>query len=462
MVAYIITLALSAPALAGPVQGDSPRPALSKEPAKAPAKPKAKPATSKKAPAKPKAKPSSRPNKPTAKPTARPAKPTAKPNAKPAPRPTGRPSSTGSSTSRPSTSRPNTSRPTASSPYTSRPMARPAASGMPAAQQPQQGPRVPTHPIDRAERPSELNGLPAQGDRAVHTSGDRGREGIGAGTRPYEGRPPRNDPNQASDVRHARPHPSAVHSHSHAWHPVPHHHHYRGWYTRWYCHPWWRFTYSTTVVVSFGFTPYAWHDWWIPPHRAGWGWVGGGWSYGLWLPGYWQPVAVAPMGYAYVPGWWQGDLYVDGYYRVDNRDGWVWVQGAYLDDGAFESGTWMPEEEVPDGYVWEGGLFDGEQWVDGFWRPGQRVGFAWVGSAYDEEGLYRAGYWLPLTDRPGQVWIPGWFDGNTWVEGQWVSGSEYDDVDRGWTPEPEQEAGWDATSRPVPEERPLALPVDPE
>ena len=68
----------------------------------------------------------------------------------------------------------------------------------------------------------------------------------------------------------------------------------------------------------------------------------------------------------------------------------------------------------------------------------------------------------PAPEPPsGMVWIPGWFDGTEWVEGEWVSQEEYDKADpEKWEPEP----GWDEQSEkdPLPEsdELPPALPYD--
>ena len=229
---------------------------------------------------------------------------------------------------------------------------------------------------------------------------------------------------------------------------------YRPYYAHWWCHPWYRSTWTTTVVVSFPFTTYAWVDTWVPPPRAGWVWVSGGYSTGYWSPGYWSPVAVAPFGYVYVPGWWDSAVYIEGYYRSDARDGWEWIDGYYLGDGAWVPGHWRPLGPGPEGYVWEPGFFDGHQQVDGFWRPEFREDYRWVSSYFDDAGLFHTGYWEPLEDRPGSVWIPGWFDGNEWIEGQWVTEEAYRTTDpEAWRPED----GWDGQGSPP---APAAPPPD--
>jgi len=148
--------------------------------------------------------------------------------------------------------------------------------------------------------------------------------------------------------------------------------------------------------------------------------------------------------YVYVPGWWDNEVYVEGYYRKDGRDGWVWVPGEYLEDGAYIPGHWIPRGDSPDGYVWEPGFFDGTTWVDGFWRPEFRPGYQWLSAYYDAEGIYNSGYWLPLEERASHVWVPGWFDGTQWVEGTWLHESEVTaEAFEDWSPEPGFDAGWE-------------------
>jgi hypothetical protein len=143
------------------------------------------------------------------------------------------------------------------------------------------------------------------------------------------------------------------------------------------------------------------------------------------------------------------------------------VPGHYVGGGAYVSGHWRPTAPPPSGYTWEPGFWDGEDWVEGFWRPASRSGYRWVDGRYVEDGTYQAGYWEPTEPRPGFVWIPGWFDGEVWVQGYWVSEAEYTATDtQAWTPPEGVEDGWDQASAPAPEsapqgeEIPLALPVD--
>jgi hypothetical protein len=173
----------------------------------------------------------------------------------------------------------------------------------------------------------------------------------------------------------------------------------------------------------------------------------------------------AGVSYVYVPGWWQGDLYIEGWWRpVTRSDGeWTWVEGYYLEDGTWVPGHWRPAGQSPEGYIWEPGFFDGETWVDGFWRPEFYPGHVWVSRAFDEDGVYHAGYWEPLEDRPGQVWIPGWFDGTQWVQGYWVDEAEYQTANpESWQPEEGWDDGWEESATPVEgaPELPLALPVE--
>lgn len=320
---------------------------------------------------------------------------------------------------------------------------------------------------------------------------DTGPRPIG-GTRPFkpDDEPARGHvrpPHRTEDHRYARPHHKHVHTHVHAHYVVPSWYYYRPWYTRWYVHPYYRWCYGTSVVVHFGFGTHAWMDSWIPPSRLGWTWVPGYWAWGYWHPGYWAPIAPPPTRYVFVPGWWEKrqekEVYVEGYYRVDERDGWEWVDGFYLDDGTYVRGHWRPAGDAPSGYTWEPGFYDGETWVDGFWRPEFRKGFVWLASWFDEDGVFHSGYWLPQEERPGHVWVPGWFDGNQWVEGYWVAEETYRSADlQSWEAPEGWNAGWDevddvddeeedagaplAESVPPPEadqpdDLPLALPVVP-
>ena len=252
----------------------------------------------------------------------------------------------------------------------------------------------------------------------------------------------------------------------HAPGPPPHFFWYRSWYSHWWVHPYWRWQTATVLVVSFPFTAHAWVDTWGPPPRAGWRWVAGRHVGPRWVPGYWAPTRPVPRaGYVFVPGWWIGDVYIEGYWRIPDRpDGdWVWIDGHYNEDGSYIPGHWRPVADAPDGYVWEPGFFDGQVWVEGYWRPARRDGYHWVAATYEGDGIYDAGYWDPVDGKPGYVWVPGWFDGNQWIEGYWVTEAEYKNTDPssyqaddGWND------GWDDKSSDVAADEgpPIAIPVD--
>jgi hypothetical protein len=193
----------------------------------------------------------------------------------------------------------------------------------------------------------------------------------------------------------------------------------------------------------------------------------GGW----WVPGHWEPVRAAPptwygTNWVWVPGWWMGPVWIEGYWRPVHRPGWVWVDGYYIDDGSYVRGWWEPDSPPPQpDYVWVGGYYDGETWVEGYWRPERREGYRWVSAWLDgETGIYHEGYWEPLDAKPGMVWIPGWFDGDEWIEGEWVTEAEYERSEKeaeSWQPD----EGWDerpAEGRNVlpKDELPPALPYD--
>ncbi|GDX80353.1 hypothetical protein LBMAG42_21640 [Deltaproteobacteria bacterium] len=226
-------------------------------------------------------------------------------------------------------------------------------------------------------------------------------------------------------------------------------------------------------MVSFDVAPDPWVEAWVPPLRAGWVWAPGGWVGRVWAPGHWTPAAAARAWYGrrwlWVPGWWMGRRYVEGYWRVELRsDGeWDWVEGHFVEDGAYMPGHWRPAGTVPDGYTWEPGFWNGEDWVEGFWRPVSREGYVWVSAHLNEDGLFEAGYWEPVAEWEGMIWVPGWFDGVAWVPGYWVSEVDYDAADPdAWTPPAGVELGWDeqpaapSLTSSEGEEIPLALPAD--
>jgi hypothetical protein len=286
----------------------------------------------------------------------------------------------------------------------------------------------------RVTRPGDYNVV--GGNVAGGSVTGSGRPGGGTSSVGRPGGPVRNDPRYSRPTTtvvrtvYGRPRPAVMT--------------YRGWYTGYYCHPWYRWQYSTVAVVGFGWNPYPWYNTWVPPYRAGWGWNAGYWGAGYWYPGYWTPVAPMPVGYSYVPGWWENDSYVEGYYRTDSRDGWSWFDGYYLEDGQYVRGHWEPDGDAPEGYAWEPGFWDGNEYQDGFWRPEFLDGYTWLSSYYDEDGVYRAGYWMPLQAKPGSQWIPGWFDGTEWVAGYWISDAEANAEDvAAWAAPEGVSDGWD-------------------
>lgn len=96
------------------------------------------------------------------------------------------------------------------------------------------------------------------------------------------------------------------------------------------------------VVVSIGlpgFTINAWSPHYVPAARSGWSWAAGHYdAWGQWHPGHWRPVS-ARAGYDWVPGYWVGAHYYDGYWRSYNRVGYSWVSG-YYSRGAWCEGYW--------------------------------------------------------------------------------------------------------------------------
>lgn len=263
------------------------------------------------------------------------------------------------------------------------------------------------------------------------------------------------DPHDIPDHRYRRPDP--WHVRALPGHPVPRWPGYRGWYTHWWLHPHWRWLHATRAFVTLGFPCTPWEAAWVPPFRPGWVWAPGHWDGPVWIPGHWQPVAAAPTGYVFVPGFWVGGFWVEGFWRAQARRGWRWVDGAYVGDGVYVQGHWAPATGAPAGRVWEPGFWDGEVWVEGFWRPARYPGYTWVSASWGDDGVYRCGYWEPMQARPGYVWIPGWFDGESWQNGYWVTEAVYQTTDTDkWQPQTEAASEPDAGSDEGPA---LAIPV---
>ncbi len=266
------------------------------------------------------------------------------------------------------------------------------------------------------------------------------------------------DPHYFADHRYGRP--EQWHVRALPGHPAPRSPAYEGWYTHWWVHPYWRWVHATTAVVNLGFRCMPWDVAWVPPFRPGWQWAPGHWGGTTWTPGHWEPLGRAPVGYVFVPGFWVAGFWVEGHWRVQDRRGWRWVDGAYVADGVYQQGHWQPAISAPVGRVWEPGFWDGEIWVEGFWRPVRYPGYSWVSARWGDDGVYRCGYWEPTRDRPGFTWVPGWFDGTEWQGGYWVSDAVYQttDTDR-WQPptdDSESDAAPGSTDGP-----PLALPTGP-
>ncbi len=64
-------------------------------------------------------------------------------------------------------------------------------------------------------------------------------------------------------------------------------------------------------------------------------------SAGHWHPGYYRPVTPPPApGYVWEDGYWVGQDYVDGYWRIEEIDGMIWIDGEYDDSGEYDDGYW--------------------------------------------------------------------------------------------------------------------------
>lgn len=105
----------------------------------------------------------------------------------------------------------------------------------------------------------------------------------------------------------------------------------------------------------------------------------------------------------------------------------VWVSGHPGPGGYWVAGHCARVGAPPRaGWVYVPGYWNGAIWISGFWRPTARAGFRWVEERVSEDGAYETGYWEPEGGGPeGAIWRPGYWDGARWVEGGWVSSSQY-------------------------------------
>ncbi len=109
----------------------------------------------------------------------------------------------------------------------------------------------------------------------------------------------------------------------------------------------------------------------------------------------------------------------------------VWVAGHPGHGGRWVPGHCEYVGPAPrSGWTYVSGYWNGRIWVTGFWRPSVRVGFTWVGAHVNDQDEYVAGYWEPEGQSPeGMMWRPGYFDGTDWVAGGWVPVETYEAYD---------------------------------
>jgi hypothetical protein len=111
-------------------------------------------------------------------------------------------------------------------------------------------------------------------------------------------------------------------------------------------------------------------------------WVGGHpGAGGQWIPGHCQAVGPAPRsGWLYVSGYWNGRIWVTGFWRPSARVGYAWVDAHVTDSDDYVAGYWEPEGDGPEGMMWRHGYFDGSDWVAGGWVPTESY------QVYDDDG----------------------------------------------------------------------------
>ncbi|MEQ1501590.1 MAG: hypothetical protein ABMB14_05135 [Myxococcota bacterium] len=96
---------------------------------------------------------------------------------------------------------------------------------------------------------------------------------------------------------------------------------------------------ATPVVrINLGFD--AWNPRSAPVYRPGYVFVTGHYDQaGFWVPGHYRPVETR-TGYVWEDGYWDGGVYVEGYWREVNRPGERWIAGHYTPNRGWVPGHW--------------------------------------------------------------------------------------------------------------------------
>lgn len=91
----------------------------------------------------------------------------------------------------------------------------------------------------------------------------------------------------------------------------------------------------------------------------------------------------------------EGGNVSEGFYRVRERPGYHWVEGAYV-RGVWIEGHWAWTGAARPGQIWEAGFRGSDgYYVSGHWRPQHRGGYVWVPAHRSPSG-WVDGYWRPL------------------------------------------------------------------
>ncbi len=127
--------------------------------------------------------------------------------------------------------------------------------------------------------------------------------------------------------------------------------------------------------------------------RPGFTWVDGFWKGEIYVPGYYRPNRDRGRNWAWVPGHWGGDRWLPGRWRPSQRAGYDWIEGHWTREGEWIEGFWRPLARAPRGMVWEPGYWNARGWVEGFWRVEVKPGFIWIGGDWDDRGNWVCGRW---------------------------------------------------------------------
>lgn len=128
---------------------------------------------------------------------------------------------------------------------------------------------------------------------------------------------------------------------------------------------------------------------WRPKTRHGYRWITAARDdVGRWHSGYWLPI--------------NADLMIEkinypGYWGPAGRDEFIWINR--IDRvGEYPEGSWKKMNSYRINRAplkWVPGHWDGRKWVEGYWRISEKEGYIWNEGYYNTDGRWQEALWIP-------------------------------------------------------------------